>query len=215
VAAWVIIIALMLSREYARRGSDLAASELQSRKLIHELGERVKELNCLHQTTKIFNNIALSTSDWLRKVVHAIPPAWQYPEGTAARIALGSIEFTTPGFSQSRWMQRADFTTADGAAGEIEVVYLNEKSPVVEGPFLIEERNLISSLAEIVRSAIDRRIAVESLRVRNDLYAMLARTNRAVSQCTSSASLYREVCEVAVDIGKSNARGSECLRKAA
>jgi len=44
--------------------------------------------------------------------------------------------------------------------------------------------------------------AIEALHIRNNLYAMLSRTNRAVSQCASSTSLYQELCTIAVQTGK-------------
>jgi hypothetical protein len=40
------------------------------------------------------------------------------------------------------------------------------------------------------------------LGIRNNLYAMLGQTNLAVSQSESAESLYRVVCEIAVNIGK-------------
>ena len=46
------------------------------------------------------------------------------------------------------------------------------------------------------------REAEDALRVRTDMYAMLSRTNRAVALCTSRDDLFRQVCEVAVDIGQ-------------
>jgi len=44
--------------------------------------------------------------------------------------------------------------------------------------------------------------AIEALHIRNNLYAMLSRTNRAVSQCASSTSLFQELCTIAVQTGK-------------
>ena len=126
-------------------------------------GERVKELTALHRAARILQNEQQTTPDWLQQFVGVLPPAWQYPEITAARIRLGELEFATPNFKQTRWVQRADFSVAEGLRGAIEVVYLEERPAEQEGPFLAEERNLIDSLAEMLRAAIERRQAQEQV----------------------------------------------------
>jgi signal transduction histidine kinase len=65
-------------------------------------------------------------------------------------------------FRLTEWVQRAHFKTAHGETGTIEVVYLEERPAVVEGPFLAEERTLIDSLAELLCSYFERRQAEES-----------------------------------------------------
>src|SRR5262249_15927286 len=131
--------------------------------LLHHLGERVKELTALHGTARILQNEQQTTAQWLRQIVDILPPAWQYPEITAARLRLGELEFTTPNFKQTPSTQRAEFSVDAGIQGAIEVVYLEEKPSEQEGPFLTEERNLIDSLAEMLRAAIERRQAQDQL----------------------------------------------------
>jgi GAF domain-containing protein len=48
--------------------------------------------------------------------------------------------------------------------GSIAVAYTAERPPEVEGPFLSEERQLIESLAEMLRTAYDRTQAEAALR---------------------------------------------------
>lgn len=60
-------------------------------------------------------------------------------------------------------MQRADFNTFDGRRGLIEVRYTEEKPEEAEGPFLAEERAIIDSLAEMLRTYLDKRFAEEAL----------------------------------------------------
>jgi PAS domain S-box-containing protein len=163
---WAVVITTSLRDPFDRHvGFAQVTRDVTERKtLIHALGERVKELSCLHAAAGILQNDRLSTADWLRELVGLIPPAWQYPQDTAGRIAVGDLEFTSPGFIPTPWMQRAEFTCADGVKGAVEVVYLTEKPPEVEGPFLVEERRLIDSLADLLRSEIDRRKAEEARR---------------------------------------------------
>jgi signal transduction histidine kinase len=143
----------------------LVAVLIEQRKGIeNSLRQRVKELTTLHGAARIFQNEQKTTPEWLQQFVAVLPSAWQYPEITAARIRLGELEFTTPNFRPTPWIQRADFSVAEGLQGAIEVVYLEERPAEQEGPFLAEERNLIDSLAEMLRAAFERKRANEMLR---------------------------------------------------
>jgi PAS domain S-box-containing protein len=136
------------------------AQRVQQR-LVHDLGERVKELTALHSIARILNDSS-PPADLLTRIVGLLPPAWQYPEVTQARVMVGSEEVATREFTLTEWVQRAHFKTAHGETGTIEVVYLEERPAAVEGPFLAEERTLIDSLAELLCSYFERRQAEES-----------------------------------------------------
>jgi len=137
-------------------------AEEENRRLIHSLGERVKELTALHHTARVLQDESKSLPELLQEVVELLPPAWQYPEVTAACITFGEMEFKTGNYAQTCWSQSAEFM-ADGVRGVIEVVYLEERPEEYAGPFLLEEKNLIDSLAEMLGSALDRRRAQEAL----------------------------------------------------
>lgn len=138
--------------------------ENQQSILARELAERVKELHALHQAARILHE-RRDPADLLRKVVELLPPAWQYPEVTAARITFAGLEACTARFAPSPWRQRADFATEAGERGCIEVAYLKSCPPEAEGPFLAEERRLIDSLADLLSTYFDR-IRAEEDRVR-------------------------------------------------
>ena len=105
-------------------------------------------------------NASANTSDLLARIVELLPAAWQYPDVTVARIAVSGYEVCTRGFTHTRWMQRAEFLSANDT-GLIEIAYLAEKPSEVEGPFLAEERSLIDSLAGLLQSYFERRHAEE------------------------------------------------------
>ncbi len=106
----------------------------------------------------------------LREIVALLPPAWQYPEITAAKISLGAVETATPNFRRTPWSQTAAFSAGEGAEGLIEVVYLEDRPVIFEGPFLKEERALIQSLAQMLASYFERQAAEEKARnAYNDL----------------------------------------------
>ncbi len=131
--------------------------------VIHALRERVKELTALHSTVCILQDDTLPVREVLERVVRLIPPAWQYPQITAGRVILGDLESRTRGFRKTRWLQAADFRVSPALAGRIEVYYLKKMPPEAEGPFLAEERNLINSLADMLRAYFERRQASSAL----------------------------------------------------
>ncbi len=100
----------------------------------------------------------------LERVVALLPTAWQHSEVAAARLEVGSLEVATENFVRSRWTQRANFFLGDGTRGKVEVAYLEPRPAADEGPFLAEERNLINSVAETLRTFLDHRRAEEELR---------------------------------------------------
>jgi PAS domain S-box-containing protein len=154
--------------------------EEERRKLLRELGERVKELTALHGATHILQQIRGGISeDALRQLASLIPPAFQYPDVTAARISLGPVA-SSPKFTNSASVLRADFTTADEQRGCVEVVYTEERPNEMFGPFLAEERAFIITLADMLRISYDRGHAEEQLRTTTQqLRALSARLQAA------------------------------------
>lgn len=142
--------------------TDRNRAEAENRKLIHDLGERVKELTALHETARILQDDTQNVTELLGKIVQWLPPSWQYPEVTAGRISYGTKEFQTPNFAPSPWSIQSSFTAA-GIEGAIEVVYLEERPAEAFGPFLEEERALLESLAEMLSSALNRQHAQRAL----------------------------------------------------
>jgi signal transduction histidine kinase len=136
----------------------------QLQALAASLTERVKELNCLYGISHLFENGNLSEDEILRGVLDSVPPAWQYPEVTCARIKFRKKTFVTPNFQVTRWSQSQTILINDQAVGKIEVFYLVEQVVSDEGPFLKEERHLLDVIAERLGHAIERTMAMDSVK---------------------------------------------------
>ncbi len=147
----------------APHGSEPAGAK-ESGDVLHDLTERVKELTALHGAARILQDDRRPVTELLEEMIALVPPAWQYPEITCARITFGRDEVRTPGFVESPWRQQAAFTTGDGRSGRIDVFYSEARPRAGDGPFLAEETNLINSLAEMLRSFLERREAQAALR---------------------------------------------------
>jgi signal transduction histidine kinase len=157
---------------------------------LHKLGERVKELTALHRTARLLQDNQRTSADIIRDVVLLLPMAWQYPDVTAARIRFRELDLSTSNYAETRWVQSATFATSSKETGSIEICYLAEKPQEAEGPFLAEERELIESLAEMLRSFFQHRLADDALREAHDNLecqvrertADLRRTNEALQE---------------------------------
>ena len=143
--------------------------------LLHALRERVKELTALHATARILQDGTKPLAEVMQALAALLPSAWQYPEITAARIRYQELQADSPGFAESAWRQAAAFTTRDGRAGSIEVFYLEARPPADEGPFLKEERDLIDSLAEMLSSYFQHKLASDALQRAHDELEMQVR----------------------------------------
>ncbi|MBN2309125.1 MAG: PAS domain-containing sensor histidine kinase [Candidatus Hydrogenedentes bacterium] len=120
------------------------------------LQERVKELTCLLQMAEIAGKPGISMETILQQTTQLLIPAWQYPEIASARIVLDGEVHAAPCFRQSPYAQRADIAVHGAHRGFVEVVYLEERPERDEGPFLREERNLITAVAQQLASVVER-----------------------------------------------------------
>jgi hypothetical protein len=103
-------------------------TEEHNRKLLHDVGERVKELTALHGVAQLLSDSARSVPSLMEEIVSALPPAWQYPEITTARIQFDGFDYTSEGFASSSWKQTCEVTLADGRPLIMEVFYLTQSS---------------------------------------------------------------------------------------
>jgi hypothetical protein len=149
-----------LTREIKKR----KRVEKELEQVSHSLRERIKELNCLYGISKLRERTDFSLEDILQAIVDLIPPAWQYPEITYARIIFDGYEFTSTNYKNSRWKLTRDIKVYSERVGTLEVCYLEEKSELDEGPFLREERNLIDAIAERIAKFIEREWAEDEIR---------------------------------------------------
>ena len=138
--------------------------EEELRKRTYDLGERVKEIDCLYSISELFKEKSISLEELVQKAVNLVPSAWQYPEITCARCTVEGKEFSTDNWVETNWKQAQDIIVRGDQVGVLEVGYVEEKPVVDEGPFMKEERTLINTIAVELGKAIENRLAEEDLR---------------------------------------------------
>ncbi|MCF6248149.1 MAG: ATP-binding protein [Desulfobacula sp.] len=137
-------------------------------KTTHDLGERVKELNCLYEISRLIEKENVTLDEILQGTSEIIPSSWQYPEIACARIIFKQREYKTANFKKTTWKQSQDFLVHGESLGKIEVFYLKEQPDDFEGPFLKEERDLINAIAEHLGRDIERKHAESELKRAHD-----------------------------------------------
>jgi C4-dicarboxylate-specific signal transduction histidine kinase len=165
----------------AERTAELTAANqkleqevLDRRRAEWALNERVKELNCLYGITALREKAGLSLMQILQGVIELLPPSWQYPDITSARIVLDSDEFVSGNFHETQWKQASDIIVNGKSIGAVEVFYLKAKPQLDEGPFLKEERSLIDAVADLLGGIVEKIKIEEELKRELEMNAALS-----------------------------------------
>jgi len=157
-----------------REIEDSVRAEQELRKVTYDLGERVKELNCLYAISELFEKPGISLDEILQGTINAIPSAWQYPQKTCARILLGDMKYETEDFRETSWNLSTEFVVSPEEKGTLEVCYKEAPPPSDEGPFLKEEVKLARVIAEKLGRIVWTKLAQESLKESEERYRALA-----------------------------------------
>jgi len=131
-------------------------NDIEPPKVMLALRERIKELNCLYGIGQLAERHSDSVEDLLRDIVKFLPYSWQYPEITCVRIVFKGKTYKSKGLKLTKWRQSSRIFMYNEPVGEVTILYLEERPPADEGPFLREERALLDALAERIGSAAMR-----------------------------------------------------------
>ena len=137
--------------------SQVVAISIAYHRVQLEQRERVKELACLFNIARTVANQRRSVDNMLTRIVKHLPPAWQYPEITAAWILLDENEYFSGNDGNPRHTQSAYINVKGTRRGEVRVSYVEDKPELDEGPFLQEERRLIDTIAREVAVIVERK----------------------------------------------------------
>jgi len=129
----------------------------------HHLKERVKEFNFLFQLSQLLEKTDISLEGIIQKLTGLLPAAWQYPKITCVRITFEGKEYKTENFKKTIWKLSKDIKIDKKIIGTLEVFYLEERPEMGKGPFLKEEKDLITIIAERLGGFIDRKSSVIQL----------------------------------------------------
>jgi signal transduction histidine kinase len=136
----------------------------------------------------------------LQGTAELIPPAWQDPNATAARIVLEDREFKTERFQETPSRLASDLVVGGQPAGTVEVRLLEGKEPRYGSPFLPEERRLLEVIAERLGRIVERIRTEKALRLRVEELAALNRIAHTMATATDLPTTLQQVSEMVTDL---------------
>ena len=134
----------------------VAKVDVERRKTEEKLAERVKELNCLYNISRLVETPGISLDAILQGTADLIPQACQHPELTSARIILEGQEYRTRKFQEHPLKQNAELIIHGVKVGSIEVCCLRKPSGPSGESFIAEEQELIEAIAERLGRVVER-----------------------------------------------------------
>jgi pyruvate,water dikinase len=127
--------------------SKMNTKKKRATRVIKNLKERVKELNCVYKVEELLNDPEAAPDKTMQEIVEIIPAYWQFPDVCQARITLPDKRFQRPGFKETPWQQSAEIKAQDKIYGKISVSYIKEVPKTGKNFFLKEESKLLNTLA--------------------------------------------------------------------
>ena len=123
------------------------------------LSERMKELHCLYDISRLFSQRSLRFEGLLMEIVKIIPNAWQFTERTCARISYGGREYRTSNYSPGSISLTETIELKKRKGGFVEVAYLDDGSHDARTVFLEDEKKLLKAVAGLLGSIIEKKEA--------------------------------------------------------
>jgi len=141
-------------------------------RLIHQLLERIKELNCICAISEVTANPEADIDEILQNCADKIPLGFQAPESMCVCLTVFHKTIRTANFKTCRWKIEADLNVDEKIFGKMEVGYLGVP-PNGNLPFLDEEKKLVQVIADRIGMIILNKIVSDSLKASQNRFRNL------------------------------------------
>ena len=141
-------------------------AEQKLRESEHNLAERVKELTFLYELSKLVENSSISVEEIIDRTLNLIPPAWEFPDITTARILYDNRIYSLENCRETDWKLSCKVIIYD-IPMVIEVFYLEDRS------FLKEETALLEEIGTRLKIIIEEGKAQKKVKESEEKYRML------------------------------------------
>lgn len=113
----------------------------------HTFGQS-RELQTIFQIAKLLAHQELPFAQVLQRVAEELPKGFKYEEVCRARILFRGVQYESPDFHTSTWTLRTPILVKGETLGEVEVVYLeNRSSRAPDSPFHLDQKKLVDLTA--------------------------------------------------------------------
>lgn len=147
----------------------------KTEKLLKDLQERRKELNCLYRLEKWLHDTESPLETVFAAILEIIPDSLQYPEIARAKIEYLDQTYHSPEYNDTPWRLDADIRVRSERVGQLTVVYNREVPMIKDGYFLEEEVQMFKSIADRIGHMIFSRELKQAFSVWEDAKTKLTR----------------------------------------
>jgi len=151
------------SEQYDRLATRIGHAVAQYR-TEHELRERVKELTAIQTISDLLTDSDGQLAGQLQQVVTYLSQSLQFTEAAVASLSIDETEFTSPEYEPPvHQLSVQDVTTAGNELTLIIGYTIDSVSETDGDVFLPEERELITTVLQLVTAYLDRRHVLSDL----------------------------------------------------
>ncbi|MFM7383488.1 MAG: GAF domain-containing protein [Microcystaceae cyanobacterium] len=157
----------------------------------YHLGERVKEMKYLVTLTRLSQQSDLNLNEFLQTCVDLLPSALQYPALGEACLCWGDRCYLTVGYRPTPWQLQTTFQAKEPQGvitGQVTVSYREEH------PFLLEEEELLQTVAQFLSYVLESHLAENILKSRERNYREIFNsTHEAILVQDAQTGLFTDV----------------------
>ncbi len=140
-----------------------AKTENASEPTVQRLVERMKKLECFYAIADLVEDPRMRFDEMLQGIAESLPPAFQYPDVTAAGLLLDGRVFQTAPLERLSPRISSSIKVHGVERGRLDVFYLAELPGREKDQFPAEERRLLDAVAERVGRIVERHEAEQTL----------------------------------------------------
>lgn len=147
----------------------------------HDLQERVKELTAIQTISGLLADGDSQCTDQLQQVVTYLPRSLQFPDAAVGSLSVDDIEFTSPAYEEPVKQITAQDVTTAGNELELTLGYTTESvSDSDRDVFLTEERELLTTVLQLVTGYLDRQHVISDLQEADRRLSLILENTTAV-----------------------------------
>ncbi|SDH18945.1 PAS domain S-box protein [Propionivibrio dicarboxylicus] len=171
---------------------------LVRRQAEYDLGERIKEITCLYDVTRLTEDTHAPLDEVLEEVARRLPAAMRYPE-----IAIGCVDFHGVRYGALPNGERlaVPIGAMPDSRDQIAITYVGPLPADAGAAFLDEERALFETLANRLASVLERRQTQQALTKAHRALSTANRCSQTLIHAQSEPQLIDDFCRLSVDAG--------------
>jgi|GEM_PF-6241157 len=156
--------------------------EQQLRTRTEQLAERLRELHCLFEVSRLFEDCEPSAAQIVLEALELIPTAFRDPQAVSVRCVLDGKNYQIAPYVETQWKIAAPIMEGNQLLGAIEVCYLHELPAGAGNPFSQDEIRLLNTLGEMLgRNIVRLRAEVQVRRLKQQIEYILSATNTSLT----------------------------------